>query len=60
VHTLEPFLRSGGQWQATAGALTIHVNTLRHRLKRVEELTGRSLQRMEDRVDFFLALREPH
>ena len=60
VETLETFLRSGGQWQATAGALTIHVNTLRHRLSRVEELTGRSLARMEDRVDFFLALRDPH
>jgi hypothetical protein len=24
----------------------------------VEELTGRSLSRMEDRVDFFLALRD--
>jgi sugar diacid utilization regulator len=35
----------------------VHVNTLRHRLARVERLTGRSLSSMEDRVDFFIALR---
>jgi PucR family transcriptional regulator, purine catabolism regulatory protein len=58
VPTLTAYLASAGQWQATAQALSIHVNTLRYRLRRVEELTGRSLSRMEDRVDFFLALRD--
>jgi sugar diacid utilization regulator len=57
VRTLELFLDSGGQWQATADALHVHVNTLRHRLQRVERLTGRDLSSMEDRVDFFIALR---
>jgi DNA-binding PucR family transcriptional regulator len=57
VRTLELFLNSGGQWQATADALHVHVNTLRHRLQRVERLTGRNLSSMEDRVDFFIALR---
>jgi DNA-binding PucR family transcriptional regulator len=33
------------------------VNTLRRRLARIEELTGRSLHSMEARVGFFLALR---
>jgi PucR family transcriptional regulator, purine catabolism regulatory protein len=55
--TLDAFLGSGGQWQATADGLHIHVNTLRHRLARVEQLTGRSLSSMEDRVDLFIALR---
>jgi hypothetical protein len=57
VRTLELFLGSGCQWQATADALHVHVNTLRHRLQRVERLTGRDLSSMEDRVDFFIALR---
>ena len=55
--TLEAFLTSGGRWQATAHRLHIHVNTLRHRLTRCEELTGRDLSSMEDRVDFYIAIR---
>jgi sugar diacid utilization regulator len=43
--------------QASAEALRVHVNTLRRRLARIEELTGRSLHSMEARVGFFLALR---
>ena len=53
--TLEAFLASGGQWQATADALRVHVNTLRHRLSRCEKLTGRDLSSMDDRVDFYIA-----
>ena len=43
--------------QETATALHVHVNTLRHRLDRVEQLTGRDLGSMEDRVDLYIALR---
>jgi hypothetical protein len=57
VHTLELFLGSGGAYQSTADALHVHVNTLRLRLARIEELTGRRLSDMESRVDFFIALR---
>ena len=57
VGTLDRFLGSGGQWRQTADALHIHVNTLRHRLARCEELTGRSLASMADRVDLYIALR---
>jgi hypothetical protein len=57
VRTLELFLESGGAYGSTAEALHIHVNTLRLRLARIEELTGRSLGDMETRVDFFIALR---
>jgi DNA-binding PucR family transcriptional regulator len=56
VATLDAFLASGGRWQQTADLLHIHVNTLRHRLTRVEKLTGRSLDSMDDRVDFYIAL----
>lgn len=57
LHTLTVFLDHGGRWQETADELHVHINTLRHRLKRVEELTGRSLASTADRVDLFLALR---
>ena len=55
--TLEAFLASGGRWEATAQGLHVHVNTLRHRLARCEELTERDLTSMDDRVDFYIALR---
>ncbi|MBM7515252.1 PucR family transcriptional regulator [Nocardioides nitrophenolicus] len=57
VVSLRAFLDGGGRWQETADALHVHINTLRHRMKRVEELTGRSLASTADRVDLFLALR---
>jgi PucR C-terminal helix-turn-helix domain/Purine catabolism regulatory protein-like family/GGDEF-like domain len=56
VDTLRTFLSQGGRWTETALALHIHPNTLRYRLARVEELTGRSLTETGDRVDLFLAL----
>ncbi|WP_245717330.1 PucR family transcriptional regulator [Nocardia jejuensis] len=56
VHTLEAFLEQSGSWSKCAEILHVHVNTLRYRVQRIEELTGRDLSRLEDRVDFFLAL----
>jgi purine catabolism regulatory family protein/PucR-like helix-turn-helix protein/diguanylate cyclase with GGDEF domain len=57
VHTLETFLECSGAWNRCANRLHVHVNTLRYRIRRIEELTGRDLSSLEDRVDFFLALR---
>lgn len=54
--TLRAFLDHDGQWATTAAALHIHVNTLRNRLAKAAELTGRDVSRTEDRVDLFLAL----
>jgi len=56
LQTLNLFLANGGHWQRTAHSLNIHVNTLRYRLACIERLTGRDLNSMETRVDFFLAL----
>jgi PucR family transcriptional regulator, purine catabolism regulatory protein len=56
VKTLDSFLRSGGKYQATADALHVHVNTLRLRLSRIETLTGRDVNSMDDRVDLWIAL----
>ncbi|RNL81922.1 PucR family transcriptional regulator [Halostreptopolyspora alba] len=57
VRTLERFLAHSGAWQRCAAAMHVHVNTLRYRIGRVEELTGRDLSSLEHRVDLFLALR---
>jgi PucR family transcriptional regulator, purine catabolism regulatory protein len=57
VRTLELFLGSGGRYQQTADELHLHVNTLRQRLARIEKLTGRTLDSMDDRVDLWIALR---
>ncbi|MEV4089935.1 helix-turn-helix domain-containing protein, partial [Nonomuraea fuscirosea] len=54
--TVRAFLDHDGQWATTAAALHIHVNTLRNRLAKAAELTGRDVNRTEDRVDLFLAL----
>ncbi|WP_399141317.1 PucR family transcriptional regulator [Streptomyces sp. NBUA17] len=57
VPTLEAFLASDGSWTRCANRLHLHVNTLRYRVGRIEQLTGRDLSRLEDKLDFFLALR---
>ena len=57
VETLERFLEYSGSWQRCATAMHVHVNTLRYRIGRVEELTGRDLSNLEHRVDLFLALK---
>jgi hypothetical protein len=54
--TLRAFLDLGGRYVDTAAALHVHVNTLRKRLERIEELTGRDVSATDDRVDFYLAL----
>lgn len=59
LRTLSVFLASSGSWSRCAALLHVHVNTLRYRIGRIEQLTGRDLTRFEDRVDFFLALRLP-
>jgi hypothetical protein len=57
VRTLEAFLDCAGSWQVCGERMHVHVNTVRYRIRRVEELTGRDLSSMADRVDFYLALR---
>lgn len=57
VATLSSFLETCGSWQRSADELQVHVNTLRYRIQRIEELTGRDLSTMAVRVDMFLALR---
>jgi hypothetical protein len=55
--TLREFLACSGSWNVCAAKMYVHVNTVRYRIRRIEELTGRDLSRLDDQVDFFLALR---
>jgi DNA-binding PucR family transcriptional regulator len=42
LETVDAFLESGGTLEACARQLYVHANTVRYRLKRVTELTGRN------------------
>lgn len=57
VHTLEVFLGCEGSWRLAAERMHLHLNTVRYRIGRVEELTGRDLGRLDDRLDLYLAVR---
>jgi purine catabolism regulator len=57
MRSLEAFIECNGQWERAAKRLYCHRHTLRYRIRRVEELTGRSLDSARDRIDFWLALR---
>ena len=56
VHTLRVFLDQTCSWQRAADALHLHVNSLRYRIRRIEELTGHSLADTAGRTDLFLGL----
>jgi PucR family transcriptional regulator, purine catabolism regulatory protein len=57
MRSLEAFIEENGQWERAAKRLYCHRHTLRYRMRRVEELTGRSLGNARDRIEFWLALR---
>ncbi len=57
LRSLEVFIECNGQWERAARQLPCHRHTLRYRIQRVEQLTGRSLDSARDRIDFWLALR---
>lgn len=56
VETLRMFVDMGGAVGATSRALYLHPNTLRHRLSRIEALTGRNPLHFEDRVALAIAV----
>ncbi|HEY3019868.1 MAG TPA: PucR family transcriptional regulator ligand-binding domain-containing protein [Solirubrobacteraceae bacterium] len=57
MRSLEAFIEANGQWEAAARRLYCHRHTLRYRIRRIEELTGRDLGSARDRIEFWLALR---
>jgi hypothetical protein len=56
LRTLRIFLDLSCSWSKTAARLHIHVNTLRYRIRRIEEISGKSLTVPADRIDLYLAL----
>jgi purine catabolism regulator len=56
ISTLTTYLRCDGSLKATAQAEFLHVNTVRHRLDRVHQLTGRDPLNFNDRVALAIAL----
>jgi DNA-binding PucR family transcriptional regulator len=56
IETLTVFLDCTGSWTRAGESLHVHVNTLRYRISRVEELTGMDLSDFAQRVDVYLAL----
>lgn len=50
TESLTSFLTHHGSWDRTAADLGVHRHTVRHRMRKVEELTGLSLDDPEDRL----------
>lgn len=57
VASLRAWLSRHGQWDAAAADLGVHRHTLRYRIRRVEELLGRSLDDTDVRMELWFALR---
>lgn len=56
VRSLEAFFAHDGRLSSAASEMHVHVNTLRNRLERIQELVGRDINKTRDRTDLFLAL----
>ncbi|HTU15216.1 MAG TPA: PucR family transcriptional regulator ligand-binding domain-containing protein [Solirubrobacterales bacterium] len=57
LHSLDVYLECNGNWERAAKLLYCHRHTLRHRIRKIEEMSGRDLHRVNDRIEFWLALR---
>jgi purine catabolism regulator len=57
LRSLDVFIEHNGHWEKAAAALYCHRHTLRYRIRRVEQLTGRDFSQARDRIEFWLALR---
>jgi hypothetical protein len=56
LDTMEVWLATGGSAKDTAGRMYCHPNTVRHRLRRVAEYTGRSVENPAEAVELSTAL----
>jgi hypothetical protein len=56
LDTLEVWLATGGSAKDTAQRLYCHPNTVRHRLRRIAEFTGRSVENPAETVELSTAL----
>lgn len=56
VQTARTWFEAAGSSSGAARALHLHRNTVRYRLRRLEQLTGRDLSRPIDQTDVYVAL----
>jgi purine catabolism regulator len=57
IPSLRAFLDHNARWESAAAELFVHRHTLRYRMRKVEELSGRDLSAPHDRMEFWLAIR---
>lgn len=60
LNTLKIYFQCNGDQQETARKLFIHPNTLKYRLKKIEEITALKLDNIEALVNMYLALQVMH
>ncbi|MBV6287658.1 PucR family transcriptional regulator [Pseudomonas aegrilactucae] len=58
--TLQVFLQHNRSWLLAAAQLHVHKQTLVYRVRRIEEITGRSMDSTEDVATLWFALRAAH
>ena len=56
IPTLVAFFECNSSWSRTADQLGVHINTVRYRIARIEQLTGRTVSQTDDWVDLYTAL----
>lgn len=56
IETLAAYCRSGGRLEEAAEELGVHRHTMRARIRRISELTGRDLDRGRDLFEVWLAI----
>ena len=57
LSTLRKLLDTSFNWKATSDSLFIHVNTLRYRVDKIEQILGIDLSQMDTRVNLFAAIK---
>lgn len=57
VETLSQYFDCGGNYDRAARALAIHRSTLRYRLQRIREISGRDLSNVDSRLNLHVATR---
>ncbi|MEI3607489.1 PucR family transcriptional regulator ligand-binding domain-containing protein [Pseudogracilibacillus sp. SE30717A] len=57
VKTLRVYFANNEALKITASELFIHVNTLKYRMNRIEEITGLNLRKTEDKMNLYLGLK---
>jgi purine catabolism regulator len=57
LRTLDQWLSVNGAWDPAAARLSLHRNTVRNRIERIAQLTGRRMDDGDDRMGLWLALK---